>query len=69
MVLEAANDGLRQQLEGKGVSVTKEKLQEASKMLEEQLLTEADFAAIKQKFMSDNFGLSGGTSGAQPDFT
>ena len=58
MALEASNDSLKVQLGERAVSVTKQKLQEAQQMLEEKLLTADDFAAIKQKYMQENFGVS-----------
>ena len=58
MALEASNDSLKVQLGERTVAVTKQKLQEAAKMLEEKLLTAEDFAAIKQKYMHENFGVS-----------
>jgi len=58
MALEASNDSLKVQLGKRTDSVTKQKLQEAQQMLEEKLLTSNDFAAIKQKYMQENFGVS-----------
>ena len=75
--LEDQNYSLRQKLDGRGglVTVTREKLAEAQQALQDALLTEADFAAIKQKYMQENFGVMhggaapGASSAAQPDMT
>ena len=75
--LEDQNYSLRQKLDGRGglVTVTREKLAEAQQALQDALLTEADFAAIKQKYMQENFGFMhggaapGASSAAQPDMT
>ena len=37
--------------------MTKEKYMEANQLLREQMITEADFAAIKAKYMQDSFGI------------
>jgi hypothetical protein len=73
--LEGENAALRQRLGGEAVIVTREKLAEAQQLLQDQLLTEADFAAIKHKYMKENYGVApgavpaGGASAAQPDIT
>ena len=74
--LEAQNGSLRQKLDERGglVTMTRDKLAEAQQALQEKLLTEADFAAIKQKYMQENFGVvpgvaPGASSAVQPDIT
>ena len=52
-----------------------DRLAQAQQALQDALLTEADFAAIKQKYMQENFGVMhggvapGASSAAQPDMT
>lgn len=58
VALEASNDSLKVQLGERTVAVTKQKLQEAQAMLQDKLLTDDDFAAIKRKYMQENFGVS-----------
>ena len=45
-------------------AVTREKLLEAHKMLQDKLIDDADFAAVKAKYLQDSYGLSSG--GEQP---
>ena len=75
--LEDQNYSLRQKLDERGglVTMTRDKLAEAQQALQDTLLTEADFAAIKQKYMHENFGVvhggvaPGASSAAQPEMT
>lgn len=75
--LEDQNFSLRQKLDERGglVTMTRDKLAEAQQALQDTLLTEADFAAIKQKYMHENFGVlqggvaPGASSAAQPEMT
>ena len=43
---------------GGGVGVTKEKLQDASQLLADRVITAEDFAAIKAKYLHDQMGLA-----------
>jgi len=47
-------------------AVTREKLQEAHKMLQDKFIDEHDFAAVKAKYLRDSYGLATGGAGEQP---
>ena len=63
-MLEQQNALLRAKLSKMGDTevaipkVTKEKLEQAKEMMEKDMITSADFAAIKAKWMQDEFGVA-----------